>query len=190
VTGKSGSAAILRGKSAIGGRLLNSIAAMIPTPAEHDWTPLEKTYTHRIHTLMKLSDRVTQRGYEEESGVPAHEGRCLAAVGSYAPLSINDLARNANLDKGQASRAAQALVDKGLIRKTTNPSDGRGVELSLTPLGQPVWERTMRLVTRRNQEVTACLTAAQQKQLDTLLDILVSHARAQAAQHCGSSTRL
>jgi DNA-binding MarR family transcriptional regulator len=53
------------------------------------------------------------------------ECRCLAAVGSFAPLSINDLAFRANLDKGQASRAAQVLVDQKLVRKTTSPEDAR-----------------------------------------------------------------
>lgn len=147
-------------------------------PKKSDWVPLDRTFTHRMHTLVKLSDRVTQHAYETEAGIPAHEGRCLAAVGTYAPLSINDLARCANLDKGQASRAAQALVTKGLILKESSPTDGRGVALNLTPEGKKVWQRTMRLVTRRNAEITACLSPEQLQQLDALLDCLVAHARA------------
>lgn len=145
---------------------------------EHtDWVPLDRTYTHRIHTLMKLADRITQLAYEQESGIPAHEARCLAAIGNFAPLSVKDLARSANLDKAQASRAAQALVDKGLILKATSPTDGRGVVLNLTAQGREVWVRTMRLVTRRNQEITACLDAEEAQQLDVILDKLVAHAR-------------
>ena len=49
--------------------------------------------------------------------MPLSEGRCLAAVGAFSPLSVNDLAAQANLDKGQASRAAQALLDQGLVRR-------------------------------------------------------------------------
>ena len=38
---------------------------------EHtDWVPLDRTYTHRIHTLMKLADRITQLAYEQESAFP------------------------------------------------------------------------------------------------------------------------
>ena len=145
---------------------------------EHtDWVPLDRTYTHRIHTLMKLADRITQIAYEQESGIPAHEARCLAAVGNFAPLSVKDLARCANLDKAQASRAAQALVEKGLILKESSPTDGRGVVLNLTAQGAEVWMRTMRLVTRRNQEITACLNEEEARQLDLILDKLVAHAR-------------
>ena len=90
---------------------------------------------------------------------------------------MKDLARSANLDKAQASRAAQALVDKGLILKASSPTDGRGVVLNLTAQGREVWVRTMRLVTRRNQEITACLDAEEAQQLDVILDKLVAHAR-------------
>ena len=156
---------------------------------EHpDWVPLDRTYTHRLHTLMKLADRITQSAYEVESGIPAHEARCLAAVGTFAPLSIKDLARCANLDKAQASRAAQALVDKALILKVSSPTDGRGVVLNLSAQGQQVWLRTMRLVTRRNQEITACLSASEARQLDHLLDKLVSHARASDARTPAGAT--
>ena len=145
---------------------------------EHtDWVPLDRTYTHRIHTLMKLADRITQLAYEQESGIPAHEARCLAAIGNFAPLSVKDLARCANLDKAQASRAAQALVEKGLILKESSPTDGRGVVLNLSEQGAEVWMRTMRLVTRRNQEITACLNEEEARQLDLILDKLVAHAR-------------
>lgn len=142
-----------------------------------DWVPLDRTFTHRIHTLMKLADRITQIGYEQESGIPAHEARCLAAVGNFAPLSIKDLARCANLDKAQASRAAQALVEKSLILKASSPTDGRGVVLNLTAEGERVWLKTMRLVTRRNQEITACLNTQEKQQLDSILDKLVLNAQ-------------
>lgn len=143
-----------------------------------DWVPLDRTYTHRLHTLMKLADRITQTVYESEAGILAHEARCLAAVGTFAPLSNKDLARCANLDKAQASRAAQVLVDKSLILKSISPTDGRGVVMNLSPKGRAVWERTMQLINRRNQEITSCLSAHEAKQLDAILDKLVAHARA------------
>lgn len=149
----------------------------MPTPSRSPLIPLDRTFTHRLHTLTKLVDRITQTGYETESGIPAHEARCLAAVGTFTPLSVKDLARGANLDKGQASRAAQALVNKGLILKTSSATDGRGVVLTLTPEGQRVWLRTMKLVARRNTEITACLDDDERAQFDAILDKLLAHAR-------------
>lgn len=141
---------------------------------------LDRTVTHRLHTLHKLTDRVSQAAYVTDAGMPLSEGRCLAAVGAFTPLSVNDLARRANLNKGQASRAAQTLVDQGLVRKEASATDGRGVVLTLTAKGKHAWRRVMTVIERRNDEILACLDAAERQQLDRLLDRLVAHAWAAA----------
>lgn len=138
---------------------------------------LDHTITHRLHTLSKLTDRVSQRAYESDAGIPFSEGRCLAAIGAFSPLSVNDLAQHANLNKGQASRAAQSLVDQGLVRKESSATDGRGVVLTLTAKGERVWRRLMGVIERRNAEIVACLDAKEVEQFSRLLDRLVDHAR-------------
>ena len=142
-----------------------------------DSPPLERTITHRLHTLSKLTDRATQVAYVLDAGIPFSEGRCLAAIGAFSPLSVKDLAYRANLDKGQASRAAQALVDQGLVLKQASTTDGRGVVLTLAARGEQVWQRLMTVIERRNEEIVSCLNAAEREQLDYLLDRLVAHAR-------------
>ncbi|MFZ2386578.1 MAG: MarR family transcriptional regulator [Polaromonas sp.] len=146
---------------------------------------LERTSTHRLHTLSKLTDRVTQTAYVLDAGIPFSEGRCLAAIGAFSPLSVKDLAYRANLNKGQASRAAQSLVDLGLVHKEASATDGRGVVLTLSDRGEPVWERLMAVIERRNDEIVSCLNPAERAQLDHLLDRLVDHAR-EAADGAGS----
>ena len=143
-------------------------------------TPLDRSITHRLHTLAKITDRVSQAAYESDAGIPFSEGRCLAAIGAFSPLSVNDLAQRANLNKGQASRAAQSLVDQGLVRKEASATDGRGVVLTLTPKGERVWQRVMIVVERRNAEIVACLDAREVQQFSGLLDRLVEHARSTA----------
>lgn len=138
---------------------------------------LERSVTHRLHTLSKLTDRVSQQAYQDEAGIALGEGRCLAAVGAFGPLSVNDLAAYANLNKGQASRAAQTLVEQGLVRKEAAPTDGRGVVLSLTPAGTKVWARLQGVIARRNDEITGCLTAEERRTLSGLLDRLVALAK-------------
>jgi len=138
---------------------------------------LERTITHRLHTLSKLTDRATQAVYLLDAGIPFSEGRCLAAIGAFRPLSVKDLAYRANLNKGQASRAAQSLVDLGLVHKEASTTDGRGVVLTLAAEGEPVWQRLMAVIERRNDEIVSCLNPAERRQLDHLLDRLVAQAR-------------
>jgi len=138
---------------------------------------LDRSLTHRLHTLSKLTDRVSQQAYADDAGMGLSEGRCLAAVGAFGPLSVNDLAQHANLDKGQASRAAQALVAQGLVLKTASDSDARAVVLRLSASGQRRWQQVMAVVARRNAEILACLDPAEQAQFSALLDRLLAQAR-------------
>lgn len=140
---------------------------------------LDRTLTHRLHTLSKITDRASQVAYELDAGIPFSEGRCLAAIGAFSPLSVNDLAHRANLNKAQASRAAQSLVDQELVCKEASRADGRGVVLTLTVEGKRVWTRLMRVIERRNAEITACLDTSEIQQFSQLLDRLVEHARSQ-----------
>jgi DNA-binding MarR family transcriptional regulator len=139
--------------------------------------PLDRTITYRLHALGKLTDRASQTAYEVDAGIPFSEGRCLAAVGTFRPLSVNDLALRANLNKGQASRAAQALVDQGLVLKAPSTTDGRGVILTLTAKGQKIWNRLMAVVEQRNAEIVSCLTPQEVQQFSKLLDRLLEQAR-------------
>ena len=150
------------------------------SPPKRSAVPLDRSITHRLHTLSKITDRVSQAAYEDDAGIPFSEGRCLAAIGAFSPLSVNDLAQRANLNKGQASRAAQSLVDQSLVRKVASATDGRGVVLTLTAKGERVWQRLMLVIERRNAEIVSCLDPSEVRQLSGLLDRLVEHARSTA----------
>lgn len=139
---------------------------------------LDRTLTYRLHLLHKLTDLVSQRAYLNGTGLSMSDGRCLTAVGSFAPLSVMDLAQKANLTKGQASRAAQSLVDQALVRKVASPTDGRGVVLTLTPKGRVAWRRAMQVVAQRNEDIFGVLSAAEKAQLSDWFDRLIVRARA------------
>jgi len=143
---------------------------------------LERTMTYRLHLLHKLCDRESQLAYLHDVGLPLSDSRCLGAIGAFAPLSIKDLARRANLDKGQASRATQSLVDLGLVQKEASGTDGRGVVLTLTRKGTSTWQRLMGVIARRNEEIFGCLSAAEIAQLSRLFDRLIAHAQAGAVE--------
>lgn len=139
--------------------------------------PLDRTLTYRLHQLHKLTDADSQSAYPEHTGLSMSDGRCLTTIGTFEPLSVKELAEKANLNKGQASRAAQALVDQGLVIKADHPGDGRGVVLTLTPMGCQVFERAMAMVAQRNGQIFGCLTPQERATLSTMFDRLIAHAR-------------
>ncbi|PUE35173.1 MarR family winged helix-turn-helix transcriptional regulator [Limnohabitans sp. Jir72] len=148
-----------------------------PPSAGTPGAPLNRTLTYRLHQLHKLTDMDSQSVYPERTGLSMSDGRCLTTIGTFEPLSVKELADKANLNKGQASRAAQALVDQGLVRKADHPGDGRGVVLTLTPTGRKLFTRTMQLISQRNDEIFGCLTAKEQATLSAMFDRLIAHAR-------------
>lgn len=140
-------------------------------------TPLDRTLTYRLHQLHKLTDADSQSVYPEQTGLSMSDGRCLTTIGTFEPLSVKELAEKSNLNKAQASRGAQALVDQGLVRKEDRPDDGRGVVLTLTPAGRKIFKRAMDMVNQRNEQIFGCLSDKEQASLSAMFDRLISHAR-------------
>lgn len=139
--------------------------------------PLDRTLTYRLHLLNKVTDQDSHNAYLEQAGLSLSDARCLATIGTFEPLSVKDLAQQAILDKGQASRAAQALVDQGLVSKQDSDADGRGVVLTLTATGRRAWARTIALINQRNQQIFGCLDLAEQAALSAMFDRLIQHNR-------------
>jgi DNA-binding MarR family transcriptional regulator len=139
--------------------------------------PLHKTFTYRLHVLHKLTDVQTQKAFEQSTGLSLSDSRALSVIGSFGPLSVNELASHANLHKGPASRAAQSLVAKKLITKNVQQSDARGIILSLTPRGNEVFSQILSVVEQRNQQITEVLTKKEIEQLNSLIDKLIHSAQ-------------
>lgn len=138
---------------------------------------LERQLTYRMHLMSKLSDIQSKNLYLDECGLSLSEARSLTAIGAFAPLSINDLAFRANLNKGQASRAAQVMVNRKFVIKSESPDDGRGIELTLSHEGRKTFEKIMLAVNRRNREIFSCLSPNEKEQFGEMLDRVIKHLR-------------
>lgn len=152
-----------------------------PAATTSSTPPLEQFLTYRLHLVNKLTDKHSSEAYAQKLGLGVGEARCLAAIGnalaSKKSLSINELAAGSNLNKAQASRAAQALVARGLAHKTSHATDGRGVDLSLSDAGLALWQQVMQLIAQRNETIFACLSDAEQHALGSMLDKIAQAAR-------------
>jgi DNA-binding MarR family transcriptional regulator len=118
---------------------------------------LEQFLTYRLHVLNKLAERGISERYQEKLGVSLPEARVIASVGSFGPFSIMELARHANLDKSQASRAAEALIRQGLVQREQSAEDGRVVLVSLTTEGRALYRKVMPIARKWNSDLFDCL---------------------------------
>jgi DNA-binding MarR family transcriptional regulator len=147
-------------------------------PLDRPPADLASQLSYRLHLLHKLTDLESQRRYPLETGLSLSDGRSLSVFGDTQTLTVTTLARLAHLNKAQASRAAQSLVDQGLLSKADSDSDGRSVQLKLTPPGRLARARTMALIEQRNAEMFGGLSEPEQRLLGQLLDRLIAQARA------------
>ncbi len=141
-----------------------------------DKAGLEQFLTYRLHVLNKLSERGASERYQAKLGITLPEARLIAAVGSFGPFSVMELARHANLDKSQASRAAEALMQRGLMQRDASEEDGRIVLVSLTPEGRALYRRVMPVARKWNTDLFACLDDAERNALHRALDKVIEHA--------------
>lgn len=137
---------------------------------------LETFLTYRLHLLNKLTDKVTDGRYAA-LGISLPMARCIAALGHFGSLSVNTLAARANLDKSQASRMADALVQRDYVLKIASEHDQRGVELKLSRSGTAMFKKVIQIANDRNREVFDCLTESERQAFGKILARLLTHAR-------------
>lgn len=139
-----------------------------------DSTPLDRFLTYRLHRVARISDRGSAAAYVAECNLSLSDARCLAAIGSFGPLSVRDLARLANQDKAQASRSVTSLVAERLVRKEASKVDGRGVVLTLSAAGRAAHRKVVKVIAARNADIFAALDRRERETLGALLDRVVA----------------
>ena len=90
------------------------------------------------------------------------------------PVRLSELNRNVLLSQPALSRMVDRLVERGMVARTSDPVDGRGVLLSLTELGRAEQRRVGgRHAVDVARAMTARLTDDELSQLEALCRRLV-----------------
>ncbi|WP_417224281.1 MarR family winged helix-turn-helix transcriptional regulator [Achromobacter spanius] len=109
------------------------------------------------------------------SGVGPRGWRILALLGAPPDMSLNAVAREANIDKSQASRTVSDLIERGLIKRSADAQDARGVSLDLTRAGKKLYQEVFPAAIERNEEMLAVLSEDEREVLERALDKMTSH---------------
>jgi DNA-binding MarR family transcriptional regulator len=134
--------------------------------------------SYRLGRVANLASRGAALRYRRQFGVSLMEWRIVALLGAFAPMSLNDVAKEAGLDKGQASRAVSALRERGVVARAVAPGDARLVSLSLTQAGEALYRGLMVAAEERNDAFANALTKEERACLDRALAKLAQAAQA------------
>jgi DNA-binding MarR family transcriptional regulator len=146
-------------------------------PEDESALTIKELLSYRLHVVANLLSRGAAMRYKREFGVSLWEWRTIALLGAQAPLSLNELAKAAGLDKSQMSRVVSGLAERGLVLRNADETDARGLQLSLTKSGARIHEGLMRAAAERNDAFNGCLTNEERASLDRVLGKLGAQAR-------------
>jgi DNA-binding MarR family transcriptional regulator len=134
--------------------------------------------SYRLHTVANLLSRGAELRYRREFGVSLWEWRSIALLGACAsPLSLNELARAAGIDKSQMSRVVSGLATRGIVLREADAVDARGVRLALSKAGRRIYAGLMQAAGERDEAFIGCLTQSEKKAFDRVLAKLAGQAR-------------
>jgi len=107
-----------------------------PDPRSDQQLLLDAFIPFRLSFTSNLvSDRIA-RAYEALFGLSIPEWRLVAVVAEAGGISQRAIGDRTRMDKVTVSRAAIALVERGLLAREGNPADRRSHHLHLTDAGR------------------------------------------------------
>jgi DNA-binding MarR family transcriptional regulator len=142
-------------------------------------TTIRELLSFRLHVVANLLSRGAEMRYRREFGVSLWEWRSVALLGGAAgPLSLNELALAAGIDKSQMSRVVSGLAGRGIVLRRADADDARAVRLTLTPTGRKLYAGLMRAASERNDAFLATLAPREREGLEAALGKLAARAKA------------
>ena len=132
---------------------------------------------YRIHVVANTISRSAALRYRREFDVSLGEWRTLAILARYSPLGLNQLARQANIDRGQLSRLVNGLTQRGLVSRTEE-AKGKQTRLVLTAAGQKLYAGLFASALDRDEVLLGALSAEEVEAFDRMLAKILEVSRA------------
>ncbi|OGA25095.1 MAG: hypothetical protein A3I02_11605 [Betaproteobacteria bacterium RIFCSPLOWO2_02_FULL_67_26] len=139
---------------------------------------LSQLFTYNLSVLANTLSRGAAARYSREFGVTLMEWRVIGSLALNAPLSLQQISRRFDLDKGQSSRTVAGLLARGLLHRSVNGEDRRSIVLRLTPAGWRLYRRILSSARSRSERLLACLDGELRKTFLRAFGRIMTEARA------------
>jgi DNA-binding MarR family transcriptional regulator len=134
-----------------------------------DFSPLQ--VLSRVARLSKHLDRARRQAFAA-SGLEPWEFDVLAALrraGAPYQLSPKSLLQQTLVSSGTMTNRIDRLVERGLVERHTDPHDGRGVLVVMSPRGREAVDSAISELLVGEAELLEALSKADQERLSALL---------------------
>ena len=131
---------------------------------------LFKFVPFRLNRLAAEVSSALAAEYQARYGLDIPEWRVLATLGFRSDAcSAQYIAHCTRTHKSTISRAVTTLMKRQIIERVENEEDRREFRLRMTAKGKALYEELIPRLLRREQEILACLSAQERKNLAALL---------------------
>ena len=126
-----------------------------------------------------LANRLVLPAYDDIKrayGLSRGEYLLLFCLSYIEELTAQDVAKMPGRPRNSISRAVHRMLDKGYLKRSPDPADGRQALLRITAKGERLHKRILPLFEEQEAKMLDNLTSKERKLLDSLLKKLVLRA--------------
>ena len=127
----------------------------------------------QLHSLTRALDSAGDQLLQQELGLGFSQFKILSTLEKSPQSSQALIAAALNLTPPAVSRHVDSMLGKGLLVTKKNPKNRRQHLLSITAIGKETLQKSWRLFDSKFSNVMGSLSAAEQKQLISMLDQLL-----------------
>lgn len=124
---------------------------------------------YRLSVAANAVSQLIARAYEDRFGLKIPQWRLIAALADEGALTPQALCERTVMDKVTVTRAAQALVKRGLAGREPHARDGRSHRLRLTRAGEELHRLVAPLALAYEEQLLAGIGAHEVEQLKVQL---------------------
>ena len=133
---------------------------------------LDRFLPYKLSVLNNRVSNAIARQYSERFQLSPAEWRVMAALGHTPDLSGREVAEKTAMDKVQVSRAVASLAEAGRLTRKADAQDGRITRLSLSAIGQAIYDEIVPMALELEARLVAVLTADERSMLNIIISKL------------------
>jgi DNA-binding MarR family transcriptional regulator len=133
-------------------------------------------FAYRLHVVANSISRSAATRYRREFDVTLGEWRSIALLAGFGPLGLNQLARQAGVDRGQISRIVAGLTARGLVLRS-HGNKGKPVSLILTAKGEELFNGLFSAALDRDEVFLGALAEEERRDFERMLNKIFAVAR-------------
>lgn len=137
---------------------------------------LEKLLHYRVQRLASKMALITTREVLAGSGIHIGEWRLICLLREHGHANHSTISQKLALDPGRTSRLLKAAEQKGLVRRTHDPSDGRASIFELTRHAIDSLETLWPLASAVADDFHRQFAADELERLNAMLDNAIAYA--------------